>query len=221
MILKAKKLFKSFKGKPPIEILKGISFQIEAGETVAIMGKSGEGKSTLLHIFGTLEAPTEGSLLICGKEPQKSTVATLRNEHIGFVFQAYHLLEDFSTLDNVLMPLKIGRSSSEEGKKKALDLLKEVGLYGKEKTLVKYLSGGEKQRVAIARSLMNEPDLILADEPTGNLDQSHSQEIQDLLLGKAKQLQKALIVVTHDEDFASKCDRLLFLKEGQLYNPSA
>ncbi|NGX27079.1 MAG: Lipoprotein-releasing system ATP-binding protein LolD [Chlamydiae bacterium] len=215
MILYAEKLHKKF---PGIHILKGISLEVQKGETVAIMGKSGEGKSTLLHLLGTLDTPTSGTLRICGKEPTSSTLSTLRNKHIGFIFQAYHLLEDFTTLDNVLMPLKIGRIQGSDAKKRALTLLQAVGLESREKILAKFLSGGEKQRAAIARALINQPDLILADEPTGNLDQTHSLEIQKLLLSMAKESNTALIVVTHDEEFAKQCDRLLFLKGGQIYN---
>jgi len=214
MILEAENIHKSF---PPLQVLKGISLQIKAGETLAIMGKSGEGKSTLLHILGTLDTPDQGDLRICGKKIPQRELASVRNQHLGFIFQAYHLLEDFTVLDNVLMPLKIGRKCSSKDQKRAKALIKECGLHGKENLLAKFLSGGEKQRVSIARALCNQPDLLLADEPTGNLDQSHSQKIQELLLGKAKELDKALIVVTHDEEFARQCDRVLFLKGGQLY----
>lgn len=213
MILEADNLTKVFDS---LEVLKGISLQVHPNETIAIMGKSGCGKSTLLHILGTLEAPTNGSLRICGQSTKN--LSTLRNKHIGFIFQAYHLLEDFTVLDNVLMPLKIARNESKEGVARAKELLKEAGLEGKEGVLAKHLSGGEKQRVAIVRAIVNQPDLLLADEPTGNLDRGYSVEIQNLLLNKAKQLGKALIVVTHDEDFARKCDRILFLKDGRLYN---
>jgi len=211
MILEADEICKSF---DQLEVLKGVSLEVHPGETIAIMGKSGGGKSTLLHILGTLETPSKGLLKICGQIPGRD-VSSLRNRHVGFIFQAYHLLEDFTALENVLMPIKISRK---EAPQRAKQLLKEVGLEGKEQVLAKYLSGGEKQRVAIARALANEPDLLLADEPTGNLDRAYSLEIQNLLLSKAKQFGKALILVTHDEEFARKCDRILFLKEGRLYN---
>lgn len=214
MILEADEIYKSFDQQ---EVLKGVTLQVNPAETIAIMGKSGGGKSTLLHILGTLESPNQGTLRICGKVPLKD-VASLRNRHIGFIFQAYHLLEDFTVLENVLMPLKIARNESKEAIQRAKHLLKEVGLEGKEQILAKYLSGGEKQRVAIVRALVNEPDVVLADEPTGNLDRSYSLEIQNLLLAQVKRLGKALILVTHDEEFARKCDRILFLKEGRLYN---
>lgn len=214
MILEADELYKSF---GPLEVLRGITLEVKKGETIAIMGKSGCGKTTLLHILGTLEPPTKGTLNICGAS-SKHSISSLRNRHIGFIFQAYHLLDDFTVLENVMMPLKIARVNSKEAAARAIGLLAEVGLAGKEKVAAKFLSGGEKQRVAIARALINEPDLLLADEPTGNLDRSYSQEIQNLLLSQAKAHGKALILVTHDEEFARKCDRILFLNEGRLYN---
>lgn len=215
MILEAEEIHKTFEGKPPAHVLRGASLSVAPGETIAIMGKSGEGKSTLLHILGTLDSPTDGTIRICGKIPPRQKLAKVRNQHVGFIFQAYHLLEDFTVLENVMMPAKIGRGSYNEnvGKK----LLHEVGLSHKAKSLAKHLSGGERQRVAICRALCNDPDLLLADEPTGNLDQSHSEEIQNLLLETAKKHNKALVVVTHDPEFAKRCDRLLFLKEGRLY----
>lgn len=213
-VLEAKDIYKSF---PELEILKGISLQIGPGETVAIMGKSGEGKSTLLNIFGTLDLPSRGEVRICGSIPSSASFAALRNKYIGFIFQSYHLLEDFSVLENILIPLKIGRTFDKTSKARALFLIEAVGLKGKENTLAKLLSGGEKQRVAIARALVCEPKLLLADEPTGNLDQGLSREIQALLLSLARKSHTALIVVTHDADFASACDRIFYLKEGLLW----
>lgn len=215
MILEAKKIDKKF---PGAHVLRNVSFEIRESETVAIMGKSGEGKSTLLHILGTLDTPTSGSLRICGKEPTAAHFAKIRNEQIGFIFQFYHLLEDFTVLENVLMPLMINRSSDNE---RAQMLIEAVGLKGKEKSQTKHLSGGEKQRVAIARALVTKPKLILADEPTGNLDETNSRIIQKLLLSLAKESNTAVVIVTHDEEFAELCDRRLFLKEGQLYNARA
>jgi len=216
IILEANDLWKSFPSSPPVEVLKGASLELKAGETLAIMGKSGEGKSTLLHILGTLECSSKGSVSICGSIATQGEMAGLRNRHIGFIFQSYYLLEDFTTLENVCMPLKIGRTSTREAEELGRRLLEEVGLKGKEKELAKHLSGGEKQRVAIARALANNPDILLADEPTGNLDQGYSNQVQDLLLKTAKEKSKGLIVVTHDRDFAQKCDRILLLKNGKL-----
>ena len=218
MILEAIDLEKEF---PPLRVIQGVSLQVQAGESIAIMGKSGEGKSTLLHLLGSLEKPSSGRLTICGHSLSAKDAAQLRNRHIGFVFQSYYLLEDFTVLDNVLMPMKIGRKKGVSSLARAKELLKEVGLLQKESAYARTLSGGEKQRVAIARALANDPDLILADEPTGNLDEEHSKEVQDLLLFKAKQQQKALIVVTHDPSLAQSCDRLFFLKGGRLYNSAS
>lgn len=218
--LVAEYLSKTFSGANSHTVLSDISLSVGVGESVAIMGASGEGKSTLLHILGTLERPSKGTVKICGKVPTPSEEADVRNQHVGFIFQSYYLLEDFTVLENVTMPLKIGRKKGKDLEKMGKTILKEVGLKGKENQLAKTLSGGEKQRVAIARALITKPDLILADEPTGNLDRATSLEIQELLLNMAKKRKKALVVVTHDEEFAKECQRLLILKEGQLYTRS-
>ena len=211
-ILSAKNISKSF---PGIDLLKAISLEVAAGEAVAIMGKSGEGKSTLLHILGTLDAPSAGEVAIAGHPVRAANTAQIRNQHVGFIFQAFHLLEEETALSNVLMPAKIGRQEKARTER-ALALLEQVGLSSRKDTLVKFLSGGEKQRVAIARALCNDPELILADEPTGNLDHATSQAIHELLISSAKKMDKALIVVTHDPELAKLCDRILILKEGQL-----
>lgn len=211
-VVVAKNLSKSF---PGIDLLKQISLEVAPGEAVAIMGKSGEGKSTLLHILGTLEAPSEGEIEIAGQPVKAANTAFLRNRHIGFIFQAFHLMEEETALSNVLMPAKIARKEKQQVAR-ALELLNQVGLTSRKDTLVKFLSGGEKQRVAIARALCNDPELILADEPTGNLDHATSQGIHELLIASAKKMNKALIVVTHDPELAKLCDRTLILKEGHL-----
>lgn len=216
MILEAKEICKAYEGSG--EVLKGVSLQIQEGESLAIMGKSGEGKSTLLHILGTLETPSSGEVHFFGKPVSPHVFATLRNQQIGFIFQSYHLLEDFTALENVLMPLRIKREKADEAY--GMQLLEEVGLAKRAQTLAKFLSGGEKQRLAIARALCNKPKLLLADEPTGNLDEAHSIEIQDLLFSCVKKRNNALIVVTHDKDFAARCSRTLYLKEGRLYTES-
>lgn len=212
MILKAEDLYKSFDGPEKVNVLSGVSLQVDAGETVAITGKSGEGKSTLLHILGTLEKPCSGSIEIAGQK--QADVYLLRNRFIGFVFQAFNLLDDETTLDNVLMPAKIGRLpyTSEKG----LKLLEEVGLESRADFLAKLLSGGEKQRAAIARAFCNNPSLILADEPSGNLDHAHSVAIHELLIGSAKKQGKALVIATHDKELASLCDKTYLLMDGKL-----
>lgn len=214
MIVKAKNVRKAFYNPEPLEVLSDISLEVAPGEAVAIMGKSGEGKSTLLHILGTLEKACEGEVEICGHDLRTASLPQIRNKHIGFIFQASNLLEDYSTLDNVLMPAKIARKPISESH--ALELLSQVGLNQRAHFLTKLLSGGEKQRVALARALCNDPDLILADEPSGNLDNASSQMIHELLLTTVKLLNKTLIVVTHDEELAALCDRILILKQGKL-----
>ncbi len=218
-IIKAKKLTKKFFSPSPVEVLKGIDFEISYGESAAIIGKSGGGKSTLLHILGTLEKPCSGSLEICGQDVQATSLPELRNAHIGFIFQSCNLLESDTTIDNVLMPARIARKSTRIGSaayNRALLILELVGLKDRALFPTKLLSGGEKQRVAIARALCNDPDLILADEPTGNLDSKQSQEIQSLLIGLSRDFHKTLIVVTHDKEFSSLCNQTWLLKDGIL-----
>lgn len=212
MILVAKHISKRFKKPTPVEILNDISLEVNAGESVAITGKSGEGKSTLLHILGTLEKPTEGEVIICGKS--LTNLPEIRNRHIGFIFQTFNLLDDYTVLENVLMPAKIGRLPL--NREKALNLLSEVGLSHRIDFPAKLLSGGEKQRVAIARALYNDPDLILADEPSGNLDHAHSIVIHELLIKSVKKRHKALIIVTHDKELAALCDQIYLLMDGKL-----
>ena len=219
VVVQAENITKTFKGNPPLTILKGVSLTAHAGQSIAIMGKSGEGKTTLLHILGTLESPTAGKMTICGHALEDSAAPLIRNRFIGFVFQAYYLLEEETVLNNVLLPLKIARENTHLGSpayQRALNLLDELGLSEKIKLPAKLLSGGEKQRVTIARALACDAPLILADEPTGNLDHQNAQSVQSLLLQCVKKHQKTLILVTHDADFASQCDQVLLLKEGLL-----
>jgi len=219
MILKAQNLSKRFGNPIPITVLKDISLHVAAGEAVAIVGKSGEGKTTLLHVLGTLEEPSSGTLEICGKIVTGQKSSCLRNRHIGFIFQAYHLLEELSALENILIAARIGKQKTDKAspaRKRALELLEEVNLSHRASFPAKLLSGGEKQRVALARALMNDPDLILADEPSGNLDQENSQAIYSLLLGMAQKKGKALLVVTHDLELASRCQKTYTLQDGRL-----
>lgn len=219
-LLQATELTKTFSHPAKIEVLKGISLDIFPGQSVAIMGASGEGKSTLLQILGTLEAPTDGELSISGQKVTKRNAPFLRNRHIGFVFQAFNLLEDYSALHNVLMPALIARRDISKGSEaycNALELLDQVGLSQRAHFSTKLLSGGEKQRVAIARALCNNPSLILADEPSGNLDRETAKTIHDRLLYSARTLQKGLILVTHDQQLAALCDFQMRLSQGQLY----
>jgi lipoprotein-releasing system ATP-binding protein len=207
MILKARNIQKSY---PKVPVLTDISLTVAAGETVAICGKSGVGKTTLLHILGTLEEPDSGELEISGVRLTRHNGAKLRNQQIGFIFQAYNLLEDFTALENVLMPARIARLAA--SRQKGLDLLEQVGLVDRADFPVKLLSGGERQRVAIARALCNDPNLILADEPTGNLDRANAKMIGDLLLS----LHKSLIIVTHDSAIAELVEKRYLLQDGSL-----
>ncbi len=207
MILKAKAITKSY-GKHPI--LAGITLSIQPGESVAICGRSGEGKTTLLHILGTLEEADSGEIEIAGKRLTRSTAPHIRNSQIGFIFQAYNLLEDFTAIENVLMPARIARAPAK--KETGLELLSLVGLEQKADMPAKLLSGGERQRVAIARALCNDPNLILADEPTGNLDRANGKKIGELLIS----LKKSLILVTHDPELAALCDHRYLLQDGHL-----
>lgn len=202
-----------------LSILNGIDLTVQQGETVAIMGRSGEGKSTLLQILGTLDSPCSGSITIMGQEVSYFNKSRIRNAHLAFIFQSFHLLEDYSALDNVLMPARIGRKEVSHGSaayRYATELLDHVGLSDRADFNTKLLSGGEKQRVAIARALCNQPDIILADEPSGNLDKVTAQSIHELLLGFARRQNKALLIVTHDESLAQLCDTRYHLTDGQL-----
>ena len=213
-VLQASGLSKTFSGPPPLILLKDVSLTVYPKEAVAIIGKSGSGKSSLLHILGTLDAPTSGSLTF----PRAKTLSLeqIRSQHVGFVFQSFHLLEDYTLLENIIMPGKIAKQPQVFLRERALALLEQVGLLEKKELPVKLLSGGEKQRAAIARSLCNDPDILFVDEPTGNLDRQNALMVQDLLLKCCKKYGKALILVTHDEDFAALCDKTYHLKEGRL-----
>lgn len=218
-VLKAEKIRKAFYRPMQVEVLKDINLEIFQGESVAIMGRSGEGKSTLLQILGTLETACDGLLQIGGKTVSRFNRSVIRNQNLAFVFQSFHLLEDYTALENVLMPAKIARenvSRDSRAYQRGYELLNHVGLADRAHFNTKLLSGGEKQRVAIARALCNDPDLILADEPSGNLDKQTSRIIHDLLLGFAKQNGKALIVVTHDQELAALCDKRYVLQQGIL-----
>lgn len=217
--LQAKSIRKHFFNPHKIALLKGINLEVHQGETIAIMGRSGEGKSTLLQILGTLDSPCQGEISILGKPVTFANRGYIRNKHLAFIFQSFHLLEDYSTLDNVLMPAKIGRTPTAAGSpmyQRAFQLLERVGLSERAQFSTKLLSGGEKQRVAIARALCNDPDIILADEPSGNLDKQTANIIHSLLLGFAKEHNKSLIVVTHDQDLADLCDTTYHLVNGVL-----
>lgn len=219
-LIEAKNISKAFYNPLVVPILKSISLQVHLGESVAIVGRSGEGKSTLLQILGTLEEPCEGLLYIEGQKVQASNRSRMRNEKIGFVFQSFHLLEDYTALENVLMPARIARQPTHRGsaaERRGLSLLEKVGLGHRAHFHTKLLSGGEKQRVALARAMCNDPSIILADEPSGNLDSQTAQMIHDILLAFARDEQKALLLVTHDRELAKLCSRQYELRGGVLH----
>ena len=214
VVLQAEGIRKSFLEPKRLDVLAGVSLTVCQGDSVAICGRSGEGKTTLLHILGTLEKPDSGTLLIGGVKASPQNGYLLRQKETGFIFQSFNLLEDFTALDNVLMPSAIARKSI--SRKRGLELLEEVGLETRADALAKVLSGGERQRVAIARALCNDPSLILADEPTGNLDRANAKRIGELLMHFVKVKKKSLLLVTHDSDLAALCDKRYLLEDGLL-----
>lgn len=215
-VLLAKKLTKTFVTPTQLEILRGIDLSVDSGKSVAITGRSGEGKSTLLHILGTLEKPTSGELLILGQPTDTIPLPKLRNRHLGFIFQSFHLLEESSALENILMPARIARSPQREALERAHFLLEQVDLTDRARFLVKQLSGGEKQRIAIARALFHNPAILFADEPTGSLDLSHAEQVHQILIESTKQMNTSLILVTHNPTLARLCDDHYTLNNGHL-----
>lgn len=204
-----------------LRILRGVDLQVERGEVVAIVGASGVGKSTLLHLLGALDRPSDGEVLIGGKkltEMEEEARAAIRNRHIGFVFQFHHLLRDFSALENVALPCRIGGRSEPDSVARARGLLDSVGLSRRRDHLPTQLSGGEQQRVAVARALANDPLVLLADEPSGNLDASTSGELHELLFRLREEKGTSMVLVTHNMDLAEKADRTLELRGGILHN---
>jgi len=197
-----------------IEVLKGLSFSIKQGEFISLTGPSGIGKSTLLHILGTLDSPSSGSLIFSGEDVfarGQSYIARFRNENIGFVFQFHHLLPEFSALENVMLPLLVRRSETSRTKKIAEEMLDDVGLSHRVHHKPGELSGGEQQRVALARSLVNRPRLLLADEPTGNLDEKTGTGVFDLMQRVNKNLGVSVLLVTHNEKLAARATRKMVL----------
>jgi lipoprotein-releasing system ATP-binding protein len=203
----------------PIDVLTGADLEVARGEFVAIVGASGSGKSTLLHLLGALDEPTAGTVRLDGVAYGALTgdeLAAVRNRKIGFVFQFHHLLREFTALENVMMPLLIGGDSRAEARRRALELLEVVGLGARLEHRPNQLSGGEQQRVAVARALVTDPVVVLADEPSGNLDFQHSERLHDLFATMAREFETALVVVTHNRLLAGRADRVLTMEGGRL-----
>ena len=217
-MIQARHIHKSF-GK--LHVLKGVDLDVERGEIVAIVGKSGAGKSTLLHILGTLDLADDGSLKINNQvisDLNNRKLAAFRNNNIGFIFQFHHLLPEFTALENVIIPALIQNQNEDKARARAKELLDYLGLSERLKHKPNQLSGGEQQRVAIARSLINRPAVVFADEPTGNLDSNTSAELHELIFQLRKDLQQTFIIVTHNEELAHMSDRRLEMEDGRLKN---
>ncbi len=214
-LISLRRVSKSIGGE---EVLKGISLEVERGEFVSVVGPSGSGKSTLLYIMGLLDRPTSGEVFFDGKRvdfSEEEKVSEIRNRRIGFVFQFHYLIPELTTLENVMVPMIRAGMNRKEAEERASELLKFFGLSGKERRKPYQLSGGEQQRVAIARAVANDPDLILADEPTGNLDTRNTEVVMELLEG-LNSSGTAVVMVTHDEGLAKRADKVLEIIDGRL-----
>jgi len=212
-LLEARAIRKVYAGGDgqPLEVLRGVDFEVRRGEFVAIVGASGAGKSTLLHLLGALDAPSAGDIWLEGSryaDLDARATAELRNRKVGFVFQFHHLLREFSALENVMMPLLIGGMAPRQAQSRAEEVLSEVG--------PAELSGGEQQRCAVARALVHDPSVVLADEPSGNLDHANSERLHELFFRLAREYETAVVVVTHNRQLAGRADRILWLEDGRL-----
>jgi len=220
-LLVARGLRKVFRGGDgqPLEVLRGVELDVARGEFTAIVGASGAGKSTLLHLLGALDQPTSGDVWLDGSrytDLAPGGLAELRNRKVGFVFQFHHLLREFSALENVMMPLLIGGTALRQARSRAEELLSEVGLAGRMAHRPAELSGGEQQRCAVARALVHDPGVVLADEPSGNLDHANSERLHELFFRLAREYETAVVVVTHNRQLAGRADRILLLEDGRL-----
>ncbi len=219
-ILKAEEVVRTFEGsKGSIEVLKQLDLSVREGEVIVILGASGAGKSTLLHILGTLDIPDGGRVLIKGRDPQECTPTELdemRNRDLGFVFQFHYLLPEFSANENVMMPALVRGTSNREAEEHATELLERVGLSDRVTHRPNELSGGEQQRVAVARALMNRPAIVLADEPSGNLDEVNSIALHTILAELSRSMGQSFVIVTHKKDLLERADRAFVLENGVL-----
>ena len=220
-VLEAYDIAKTYRGGDgsTLHILNGVNLSVKRGEMIAIVGESGAGKSTLLHVIGALDRPTRGYVLIGGEPINDRTddeLATIRNRKVGFVFQYHHLLREFSALENVMMPLRIAGATVPKAQSRAEELLARVGLSGRMHHRPSELSGGEQQRTAVARALAVDPAVVLADEPTGNLDHRNGDRLHEVFAQLARDLEIGLVVVTHNRSLAARADRTLLLEDGRL-----
>ena len=226
MVIEARNLAKTYRGGDggAVRVLEAVNLDVRRGEMVAVVGASGSGKSTLLHLLGALDAPTGGYVVLDG-EPLNGRgdeeLAAIRNRKIGFVFQFHHLLREFSALENVMMPMRIAGTAERAARSRAEELLARVGLTGRMSHRPSELSGGEQQRTAVARALALEPVVLLADEPSGNLDHANAERLHDLFAQLVRELELSMVVVTHNRSLAGRAHRILLLDDGRLRELSA
>ena len=220
VVLKCDNVSKSYKdGQLNVNVLNQLRLEVLEGQSVSIIGSSGSGKSTLMHILGGLDKPTSGSVVLMGQDLSQlgqKQLGLLRNQYLGFVYQFHHLLPEFSALENVLMPLLIGKMKKAEAEQRAVEMLEKAGLKKRIQHRPSELSGGERQRAAIARALVTRPKCLLADEPTGNLDRKNAQNVLDMMLDLKSELNTSLIVVTHDDELAVRFERVMLMHDGRL-----
>jgi len=219
-MLEAKNIFKNYQ---QLQVLKGVNIHVNQGEVVSIVGSSGAGKSTLLHILGTLDAADSGEIILNNQKLSALTgnkLASFRNKNIGFVFQFHHLLPEFTALENVCIPGWVASKKKQEVENRAIELLTILGLQHRLQNKPNQLSGGEQQRVAVARALINNPSIVMADEPTGNLDSANAKELHQLFINLRQQFNQAFLIVTHNEELAKMSDRIVHMKDGRVIESS-